>query len=639
MDEKLKTQIEGLSGDDARIIEGDFERELYSMDIGEVPFAKRLFHTTPELVIQPRSIETLKKIVRFANEEKVAIFPRGSVSSGLGGVVPTVKGIVLDLSFMKNLSLKKKALPKKYKGEDYTTLKVQTGVRWSEIENFLKPENLSLRAYPSSFFSTVGGWIATGGYGIGSYRFGHLKYQIESLEVMFPSGEVKSIQSEEEEFARFFGTEGQFGIILSAILKLRKKQKKSLPHLIYFESAEDAFDFIRGMIKEELKPNHIKYMDAAHLKEANTVLGEDLFRVKDAVLVEFEEDDEEIKFLDFSEGRGIPAEDYLSNYIWHERLFPMKRRGGKPTPLACELVIPLENAVPYLKVVKRITERCWMKIHVESHIVGKDKALLMLTHLCDVREPKAYLAHISLIPVLTRLGIKFGGVPYGIGIWNAPFIKDKCEKKRLKIYKAYKKEVDPRNILNPHKFFAVKTKMANILGIAFKPPLFRLLIHLATLTTPIFGKLVSPKERFKEESVLEKTVYSCIKCGSCAANCPAYLVTNEESVVPKNKLYLAKKLLEGEEISKNDSDKVFLCTHCGMCREVCQNDLDLVAAWTELEKMLEDRFGKPEEAIRNFVSTMESSEDYWRFVYKPFFQKESFTKETVNTDILSFYGG
>jgi hypothetical protein len=65
--------------------------------------------------------------------------------------------------------------------------------------------------------------------------------------------------------------------------------------------------------------------------------------------------------------------------------------------------------------------------------------------------------------------------------------------------------------------------------------------------------------------------------------------------------------------------------------------------------MLEDRFGRPEEAIRDFVSTMESSEDYWRFVYKPFFQKESFTKETfqkesftketVNTDLLSFYGG
>jgi len=87
MDEKLKTRIEGLSGDDARIIEGDFERELYSTDIGEVPFAKRLFDTTPELVIQPKSVAALKKIVLFANEEKEAIFilPRGQKPMQLSG--------------------------------------------------------------------------------------------------------------------------------------------------------------------------------------------------------------------------------------------------------------------------------------------------------------------------------------------------------------------------------------------------------------------------------------------------------------------------------------------------------------------------------------------------------------------------
>ena len=613
MNEVLKERIKELSRDDARIIEGEFERELYSRDIGEVPFATRLFHTTPELVIQPKCVDAVSKILQFANEEKMAVFPRGSVSSALGGVLPTVKGIVLDFAFMNKIE---------ELNREKETIKVQTGARWSEIADFLNAaaEHLALRAYPSSFFSTVGGWIATGGYGIGSYRFGHLKYQIESLEVMFPSGEIKAIYPEEEEFTRFFGTEGQFGIVLTATMKLRKKPQKTMPHLLYVEHADDAFQFIQDMIKEELKPYHIKYVDASHLEEANTFLREELFRVSDAVLVAFEEDaeaaaEEETKFLDFAKDRGILAEDYLSHYIWHERLFPMKRRGGKPTPLACELVIPLENAAPYLSRVKRFLKRCGMDIQVESHIVGKGKALLMLTHMSDVREPKAYLVRMTLIPVLTRLGITFGGVPYGVGIWNTPFIKDKCEKKRLKLYKAYKKEVDPANILNPHKFFSVKTKMANIRGITFKPLVFRLLIHLAALATPIFGKLAPHGEEVKEESALEKTVYACIKCGSCAAHCPAYLVTHEEAVIPKNKLYLAKKLLAGEEVSKYDSDKVFLCTHCGMCRDVCQNDLDLVAAWLELETMLADRFGKPEGAIREFVSTMESSEAYWRFVY------------------------
>ena len=82
MAETVKTRIEELVGDDARVIDGDFERELYSTDMAEVPFAKRLFDTIPELVIMPKSVAALKKIVQFANDDKVAVFPRGSASSG-----------------------------------------------------------------------------------------------------------------------------------------------------------------------------------------------------------------------------------------------------------------------------------------------------------------------------------------------------------------------------------------------------------------------------------------------------------------------------------------------------------------------------------------------------------------------------
>jgi FAD/FMN-containing dehydrogenase len=606
LNEHVKRSLKDLLWDDAKIIDGSFERELYRTDVGEVPFAKRLFETTPELVIQPKSVEALIKIVQFANDERVALFPRGSASSGLGGVIPTMRGIVLDLSCLNTiLEL----------NQEKGALKVQAGVRWAEIEEFLKLQNFSLRTYPSSFFSTVGGWIATGGYGIGSLRFGHLKNQIESIEVLFPSGELKSIHADEEEFSRFFGTEGQFGVLVTATLKLRKKPKKSLPQLTYFEGYRDAFQFMIDMVHADIKPYHVTYLDAAHLEAVNTFLGEDLFRVTDAVLVEFDDDDgERTKLIRLAEHRGIPEEEYLSNYLWHERLFPMKRRSGKPTPLVCELVIPLEHIVLYLNEVKRLAQRYRAEVQVEAHLVEKDKALVMVTHLCDERKLLLYLLHISLIPALTKIGIAFGGVPYGIGIWNTPFITAQLDKRTLEIYRAYKKKVDPQHILNPNKFFSVRTKGANIPGILFKSFVFRTLIRCAVGLTPVLARLISVKEREREESLLEGTAYSCIKCGSGAALCPAYIVTGEEAFTPKNKLYLAKKLLAGEMIAKSDSDKVFLCMHCGLCREVCQNDLDLLTAWSELERMLEDKFGKPEEAIRNFVSATESSEDYWRSI-------------------------
>ncbi len=54
------------------------------------------------------------------------------------------------------------------------TMTVEAGARWSDIDILAKKEGLCLMTYPSSKFSTVAGWISTGGYGINSFQYGHL---------------------------------------------------------------------------------------------------------------------------------------------------------------------------------------------------------------------------------------------------------------------------------------------------------------------------------------------------------------------------------------------------------------------------------------------------------------------------------
>ncbi|HDS45437.1 MAG TPA: FAD-binding oxidoreductase [Methanomicrobia archaeon] len=600
---KLKLELNALLGDEARIRTDAFERELYSTDVGSVPFAHRLFETTPQLVVQPQTVDALIKVVRFASAEKVALFPRGAGSSGLGGVVPTKKGIALDLSALNSiLELNR----------EQKTITVQTGTRWSAIEAAAQQEGLSLRVYPSSFFSTVGGWIASGGYGIGSFQFGHLKEQIESIEMLFPAGDVRLFTAADKEFALFFGTEGQFGILLAATLRLRKMPEQVLPQLLYFGGVDAALTFVTELIQSKIRPYHIKYLDAHHLKEVNKQMGEALYAERDAVLVALESHDAALPFRQFAKNRGIAADEYLARYLWHERLFPMKRRSTQPTLLACELIMPLRYVAAYLNRARWITKRYGLDLQAEAHMLGETDALVLLSFLSDVRDSWRYLAHLALVPRLTMLGIKQGGAPYNLGIWNAPFITHKLDPQILRAYRAYKRKVDPCTILNPNKFFAVRTRWGVIPDLLFTPSLFRLLIRGASLFTPLMAR---SGEEHHHESVLEKTLYSCVKCGSCAAQCPAYAVTHDDALIPKNKLYLAKKLHEGGQVSMQEAEKAFLCLHCGLCREVCQNDLDLVAAWEELEQRLELQFGRPDRAIREFVSTAEDSPAYWRCVH------------------------
>ena len=61
------------------------------------------------------------------------------------------------------------------------------------------------------------------------------------------------------------------------------------------------------------------------------------------------------------------------------------------------------------------------------------------------------------------------------------------------------------------------------------------------------------------------------------------------------KLYLAAKLLGGEDIEKSESDWVFHCTLCGACADVCQTEIPLVDVYHMLEKELTAIHGRPEE--------------------------------------------
>jgi FAD/FMN-containing dehydrogenase len=254
---KLAEEFKKIAGD-IKIIDKDEEKEMYSHDIGDVPtiMTKTFFTIQPDFVVQPKSAEEIKKVLEFANEKKVPVIPRGAASWGFGGVIPTNAGIVIDLSPFRKIL---------YLNTAQKTITVEAGARWSDIDILVKKEGLCLMTYPSSKFSTVAGWIATGGYGINSFRYGHLSSQIVSMTVITPSGESKKITPNDPEFRYFVSTEGEFGIIVEVNLKLRDVPEASYPHLFYFESDKDALMFIEKFIKsgqaEQLKPNVIRFLD------------------------------------------------------------------------------------------------------------------------------------------------------------------------------------------------------------------------------------------------------------------------------------------------------------------------------------------------------------------------------------------
>jgi FAD/FMN-containing dehydrogenase/NAD-dependent dihydropyrimidine dehydrogenase PreA subunit len=589
------------------------EREMYSHDIGDVPpiMTNTFFKTQPDLVVQPRNVAEIRQVLAFANARKIPVIPRGAASWGFGGVIPTNAGIVIDLSPFRNIL-----------GLDTAQkiVTVEAGARWSDIDITAKKVGLCLRTYPSSKFSTVGGWVSTGGSGINSFKYGQLAEQIVSMTVVTGSGEVKKLTPADHDFPYFISTEGVFGIIVEITLKLREVPRLPCPHLLYFPNDREAFAFIERLVQrkasQELNPDVIRFLDENHLGDTNDVMRAAIFKKSAGVLVEFdsgEDDDRFVRFL--AEMDSVEeAPRYVAGYLWNERLFGMKTKRLGPTILASEVVIPITAAAAFVATAKKLGRRFAVEICIDSYIIDEHRALIMSTFLCDSRS-RRYYVDLPLATMLTHAAVKLGAEPYGLGLWNAAFINYLHSRAKQRDLKAYKAKVDPNNILNPGKYFGVNANVVSTL--VFHPAVFGFSMNLFTLLSPLIGKAATAllgKDRKVDQLDFELSVHACAKCGNCLAVCPAYLVTQNEAMSAKGKLALAKKFLNNRKVTREEAANAFMCMHCKACEEICQTNLELMNLWAALEKRIEGSFGRPQEQISEFLKKVDESQDYWKMV-------------------------
>ncbi len=454
------------SAGDIKIIATAAEKDMYSHDIGDVPhiMTQTFFQTQPDFVVQPQSIEEIARVLSYAFERKIPVIPRGAASWGFGGVIPTRGGIVVDLSPFRTILELDKA---------HKTITVQAGARWSDIDILVKKDGLCLMTYPSSKFSTVAGWVATGGYGINSYRYGHLSKQVLAMTVVTPAGKIKKLTPVDREFDFFIRGEGQFGIIADVTLKLRDLPKHSYAHIFYFPTDTAAFEFIARAARQKTAANVIRFVDRNHLREANEILHANIFKEEAGVLVEFSTTADEQQFLDLVKQFGADTQSpaYAASYLWNERLFGMKAKRLGPTLLASEVILPIADAAAFIAKAKKLGGYYGVEICIDSYILDQTRALIMTTFLCDSRKLK-YMVHMPLVSMLTQAAVSMGAQPYGLGIWNAAFVNHLLSPARRAELRSYKTEVDPHGIMNPGKYLRVGSKFMNIPALLFHPVVF-----------------------------------------------------------------------------------------------------------------------------------------------------------------------
>ena len=151
-----------------------------------------------------------------ASTEDVAAVSR--VANSFGVRISACGGVRLDMSKMNKVEVDAK---------NYA-VKVKAGATWKEIMDAAAAENLMVPSHPFDVDETVGKWIAANTVGIGTYKYGPSKDNVLNVELVLFDGTV--IETGYNDIGAYMsgynfnqfvsGSEGTFGVVVSATLKL-----------------------------------------------------------------------------------------------------------------------------------------------------------------------------------------------------------------------------------------------------------------------------------------------------------------------------------------------------------------------------------------------------------------------------------
>jgi FAD/FMN-containing dehydrogenase/ferredoxin len=590
----------------SRVISEPTHLRMFSFDQGEVPEPMRSLlipDTLPDLAVQPGSVEDLQKTIRYGLDCGVPIVPRGASTFGLGGAIPHHGGILLDFSTYREIL--------EFNPES-ETIRVTAGCRWADVSRFLEPLAFGLCTYPTSWFSTIGGWVATGGIGIGCTKFGSFHDLIRKLTVVTPQGEIRTLTPQDPDFKFFLGTEGQMGTIWDVSFAVRKRPKVQLPFVLHFDSVSAALDCAAELLRE-FNPYHLKFLSAARMHEINHLAKEEhpglkndlLHPEKDSLLVCFDEVDSQ-NFCGWTQKNSVAMEsNYRAHWLWRDRMFPLRVKRLAPGLLASEVVLPQKTATQFVDRANELGRRFHVNLACEGYMIKGGNILMLPVYTFHSSGKIDAALKSSLSYALTRLGIQLGGYPYGTGLWNTPFVRNRFNG-TLQDLQKYKQSKDPANSFNPGKFFDLNFRtglVGKMASVIFSSPM----MSLAGITTPMIARFLTTNHRKAEpQDLVLLNEELCSKCGSCIPVCPAYLETGDERTTARGKLQLGLAMMKNQQLIAEAAQMLFLCMHCGACTDVCQSRLDLVPVWDDLEQRVEQRFGKQKEKVSEFFESVES---------------------------------
>ncbi len=567
------------------------ERKLYGHDIAAMPgIIKPLIGSTiPEAVVQPETEAELVELVRWAAENKVPLTPRGKASTGYGGALPVKRGVVVDFYRMKKiLKIDSAAM----------TATVQAGVVFEKLDRQLEKHKLTLRLYPSSYpAATVGGWLAQGGAGIGSFEAGWFRDNVVGARVVLPDGAVRELSGTELDLVS--DAEGITGLISEVTLRVQPLEDIEVA-AVGCPDAGGLQQLSQALVDHKLpiwslifiNPRMAELKNRAPLMEHHGHPAEErvLLPASYIITLSFRKKDR-AAVMGKLPGimKSCNAEmlsERIARHEWKNRfkLMIVKRLG--PSLVPAEVVVPLSGLGKVLAEIENKVDQPIVKegVVIRESFNGQPEVVILGFIPGDQRK-FSYNFVFPLALTIMRIAEKHGGRPYSTGLYFSRKVLAVLGEERTSRLRAFKGKVDPKNILNPGKVLGGGAVGLAVTAAGAFEPLIRPFGN--SIITRIGEAPARPVRGIPAD--VAWYAYSCSQCGYCVDECDQFYGRGWESQSPRGKWYWLREYMEGrEKWNQFMVDTIIVCTTCELCNLRCSASLPIEPSWMKLRGQLID---------------------------------------------------
>ena len=424
----------------------------------------------PLVVVLPENTQEVSKILKYCNEEKIKIIPRGAGTGLSGGALPLQDAILLGLGkFNKILEI----------DFDNKCVTAQPGVTNLSITHAVQHRGFYYAPDPSSQLAcSIGGNVAENSGGVHSLKYGTTTNNILGVELVLMDGTIcrlggKTLDQEGYDLLGLVcGSEGLLGVITEVTVKILKKPQTVRAALIGFPSIEDGGNCVTDIISRGIVPAGMEIMDKALIEATDNFCKAGYPRDAEILLiVELDgtksEVDELIKNVSEIAKRNNSSSIKLSNNEKERLSFWAGRKAAFP---ACGAMAPdyycMDGTIPRgklseaLKEIKRLSKKYNLPVANAFHAGdGNLHPLIMFdgNNKDQLKRTEEFGAEIL------KYCVKLGGVltgEHGVGIEKRELMCEMFNDNDIQQQLKIKKSLDEKNLLNPGKVYPILRKCA-----------------------------------------------------------------------------------------------------------------------------------------------------------------------------------